>query len=271
MPSILSRLLPALLPALMVAACAPPAPEGGESRQDASPAVLEPAAPVADADLAELKSRLEARLPGVPIDAVRATPMPGVFEVQSGLVFGYTSADGRYLIEGDLNDLSSGTQLTEVRRRDARHDMLAAIPEADSILYAPEGDTLHTVTVFTDIDCGYCRKLHQHIAEYNADGIAVRYLFFPRSGPDTESFHKAERVWCAQDRNQALTQAKLGGGFQGAGECSNPVMEHLRLAAQLGLRGTPAIFLPDGEIIPGYRTPEQLRGDLAGMNATGPG
>lgn len=215
-----------------------------------------------------LKLRLAATLPGVKIDTVRTTPMPGIYEVQSGLNFGYVSLDGRYFIEGDLNDLTSGERLTDVHRRSARRDLMATMSAEQSILYAPKDvPTKYTVTVFTDIDCGYCRKLHQHIAEYNADGIAVRYLFFPRSGPDTDSFYKAEKVWCAANRREALTQAKLGSGYEGDKSCKNPVLDHLKLAAQLGLRGTPAIVLPDGELIPGYQTPDALVKILAEHSA----
>lgn len=259
--------------ALALCACAPPFPEGGSTAGSASttaPAVTPPAAAlVADpADMDALKLRLATTLPGVKVDAVRPTPMPGIYEVQSGMNFGYVSLDGRYLIEGDLNDLASGERLTEVHRRSARRDLMATMSADQSILFAPKDvPTKYTVTVFTDIDCGYCRKLHEHIAEYNAVGIAVRYLFFPRSGPDTDSFYKAEKVWCAADRRAALTQAKLGPGYEGDKSCANPVLAHLKLAAQLGLRGTPAIVLPDGELIPGYQTPDALVKILAEHNA----
>ena len=265
-PSMHKPLIPLML-ALCLCACAP-------DYQDKATASAEPAAvatadpaPVQEVDVSELealKQKLSGKLSGLKIDAVRATPMPGLFEIQSGFNFGYVSADGRFLIEGDLNDLATGQQLTESRRRDARVALVNAFGADRSIEYAPkEGPAKYTVTVFTDIDCGYCRKLHQHIAEYNADGIAVRYLFFPRSGPDTASFHKAEKVWCAADRKEALTQAKLGSGFEGDMSCGNPIMDHLKLAAQLGLRGTPAIILPDGELIPGYQPPDELLRILA--------
>ncbi len=242
-------------------ACAPPMEEGAGKSASVDPAPVA-AAPVIDADPADmeaLKQRIAANLRGTPVDAVRPTPIPGIYEVQSGLNFGYVSLDGRYLIEGDLNDINTGKSLTEDRRKLARVALVKQFDGDQAIEYAPaNGPAKYTVTVFTDIDCGYCRKLHQHIAEYNADGIAVRYLFFPRSGPDTPSFFKAEKVWCAADRKAALTQAKLGSGYEGDASCKNPVMDQLKLASQLGLRGTPAIILPDGELIPGYQTPDEL-------------
>ncbi len=255
-----------LIIALGLGACSPQMPESQGEDAAAADKRSQPAVKVdladsepLDADqLAALQASIAENLPGVAIDHIRSTPLPGIFEIQAGLNFGYVSADGRYLIEGDLNDLESGVALTDVRRRGVRHEMLESAGAGQSITYAPKEPAKYTVTVFTDIDCGYCRKLHEHIAEYNDEGIAVRYLFFPRSGPNTESFYKAEQVWCAADQQAALTKAKLGGGYSGKKDCSNPVMQHLQLAAELGIRGTPAIFLPDGELIPGYQTPDQL-------------
>ncbi len=249
----------------LLAACKPQQSEPTDKIPAKEPKVTAEPVDESSDSMAQLKANLAANLPGIPIDQINATPVEGIYEIRSGLTFGYVSADGRYLFAGDLSDLKTGDSVTEERRRGLRHDLLANVPEDQSILYAPEGKAKHTVTVFTDIDCGYCRKMHQHIAEYNKDGIAVRYLFFPRSGPDTESFAKAEQVWCAKDRNAALTQAKLGGGYKGEQSCANPVLDHLQLGSELGVRGTPAIFLPDGELVPGYRTPEQLLSDLSAM------
>lgn len=261
----LKSLIPALLTVMAIAACAPSMEEGagktGASTTQNSTANVVTADP---GDMEALRQRVSANLKGAPVDAVRPTPMPGIYEVQSGMNFGYVTLDGRYLIEGDLNDVVAGKSLTEEKRRTARVAMVNKFDTQHSILFAPENvPTKYTVTVFTDIDCGYCRKLHQHIADYNADGIAVRYLFFPRSGPNTDSFFKAEKVWCSADRKAALTQAKLGSGVEGDASCPNPVMDQLKLAGELGLRGTPAIILPDGELIPGYQTPEELLKALA--------
>ncbi|MGQ0699282.1 MAG: DsbC family protein [Panacagrimonas sp.] len=269
-------LLPMLGLTLCLAACAPPKDEADKEGSAGKTGTVEPeAVATADpADMEALKARLAKTLPGVPVDAVHPTPIAGLYELQSGMNFGYVSLDGRYLIEGDLNDLASGQRLTDVRRRAARATLMGNLTAEQTIEYAPAKlPAKYTVTVFTDIDCGYCRKLHEHIAEYNDDGIAVRYVFYPRSGPNTESFYKAEKVWCAADRKAALTLAKLGPGYEGDKSCSNPVGDHLKLAAKLGLRGTPAIVLPDGEMIPGYQTPDQLLNTLAehGKRAALPG
>ena len=124
------------------------------------------------------------------------------------------------------------------------------------IVFEPE-EYDHTITVFTDIDCGYCRKLHGQIEDYNERGFKVRYIFFPRSGPQTASWAKAENVWCAEDRNGALTDAKAGKSIE-MKSCDNPVDEHMELAAALGLRGTPFIVLESGQVQPGYVPAERL-------------
>lgn len=246
-----------LLPLVLgMVACAPDRDESAQK----PPAPAAEIQPVTPGELEALRVTLAKTLPGVKVDAVRATPLPGVYEIQAGFNFGYVSRDGRYLIEGDLNDLVGDRRLTEERRRDVRVGLLQDLRDDQTIEFAPPGPAVpkHTVTVFTDIDCGYCRMLHQHIKEYNDDGIAVRYVFFPRSGANTPSFAKAERVWCASDRRVALTQAKATGQIEGDESCANPVADHLKLANSMGLRGTPAILLPDGELIPGYQPPAAL-------------
>ncbi len=140
---------------------------------------------------------------------LHATPIPGIYELLRGADAAYVSPDGKYAIIGDMYETGTNNDLTENRRRDQRLKMLAAIPEAQMVVFGPE-NAKHTITVFTDMDCAYCRKLHSQIADYNKLGIKVRYIAYPRSGPNTSSWHKAEQVWCSADRKAALTEAKLG-------------------------------------------------------------
>ena len=125
------------------------------------------------------------------------------------------------------------------------------------IIYEPK-KTEHTLTVFTDIDCGYCRKLHQQIAEYNALGIRIRYMAFPRAGIDSESYNKTVDVWCAKDRKQALTDAKNGKEVTSE-SCNSPIQAQYELGRRLGVTGTPALFLESGEMLPGYVPPKRLK------------
>jgi thiol:disulfide interchange protein DsbC len=138
-----------------------------------------------------------------------------------------------------------------------RAQVLAAVPETQMIVFSPK-DPKYTVTVFTDVDCGYCRKLHSEMAKYNELGIRVRYVFFPRSGPDTESWAKADAVWCSADRNDALTRAKRGEQITAANCGQTPVAKDYEMGQDFGVRGTPAIVLANGEMLPGYLPPALL-------------
>lgn len=249
-------LLVLLLPSL--AACAPPYKS---TQAEAAPAqeqaVAMPAATAGEpADMSAVKAKLAERLQAK-VENIRPSPVPGFYEVQSGMNFGYVSIDGEYLIEGDLVKISTGETLTENSRKKARLAALEKIGVANMIEFAPTSPR-HTITVFTDIDCGYCRLLHNQIAGYNAKGIAVRYVFFPRSGPDTESFFKAERVWCAADRKAAFTSANKTGSISGDASCKNPILDQYMTGLTLGVRGTPAIVLDDGELVSGYQPPDRL-------------
>jgi thiol:disulfide interchange protein DsbC len=197
------------------------------------------------------------KIDGLKLEDVRLTPVNGVFEITRGADISYSSSDGRYVIIGDLIDLDSDANLTENRRRGIRNQMLEAIPEAEMLVFSPKSPK-YTITVFTDIDCGYCRRLHSQIAEYNRLGIRVRYLFYPRSGPDTESWHKAEAVWCAANRNDALTRAKKGEDIKSPKCASDIVARDWELGHKFALGGTPAIILPSGEKLDGYAPPGEL-------------
>lgn len=266
-----------LLPTL--AACAPPydpATQGAAAPAAASTTVTADATattaaatttPASTPEMEALRVKLSKTL-SVPIQAVRPSPIAGVYEIQSGFNFGYVSADGEYLIEGDLVRLSTGETLTENNRKVARLAAVQKLGLENMIVFAPPADKIkHTITVFTDVDCGYCRMLHSQVAEYNAKGIAIHYVFFPRTGPNTESFYKAEAVWCSADRNAALTQAKLGGAITNAPKCKDPILEQYTTGAAIGVRGTPSIILEDGEMIPGYQPPDQLAQMLDGKAA----
>ena len=204
---------------------------------------------------------LASKVPGATPEDVRASPIPGMYEVMRGTDIAYMSADGKYAIAGDLYDLSSNNNLSETRRRDARVKLMAAMPESQMLVFSPK-DPKYTITVFTDVDCGYCRKLHSQIADYNRLGIRVRYLFYPRSGPDTDSWHKAEEVWCSPNRNEALTRAKRGEDLKSKGCANSPIARHYALGREMDVRGTPAIITSKGDMLPGYVPPALLAQEL---------
>ncbi|MES0872515.1 DsbC family protein [Sinimarinibacterium thermocellulolyticum] len=238
---VFSSLAAALLLGLFGTGCAP--------ERDQAPAAT--SAALDDAGLEAVRDAVTAALPQIARDSIQPAAVPGLYELSQDGNIGYVTGDGRYLIDGDLVDLQARVNLTENKRKQQRVRELAALGEENMIVFAPE-KTDYAVTVFTDIDCGYCRKLHREIDDYNARGIAIRYAFYPRSGPGTPSFRKAEAVWCADDRRAALTLAKQGEEVTGDADCENPVAREYALGAQLGLRGTPMMILPDGEVINGY-------------------
>ena len=205
------------------------------------------------------KEQLAAEFPGIETGDILDAPIGGFYEVAIGSSVAYVSKDGRYILQGDLFDLTDNVNLTERRRSNARVDMLASVdPETMIVFSPPPEEVKHTITIFTDIDCGYCRQFHREIETVNALGVAVHYLFYPRTGPDTESWFKADKVWCSEDRNAALTDAKLGGRVPEDACESTPVESHYNLGNLVGVRGTPTIFTASGEHIGGYLTPDQL-------------
>ncbi len=199
-------------------------------------------------------------LPGVIPDSVSATPIPGLYEVMLGPRLIYVSEDGKYLIQGSIIDLQNRQNITEPRLKQAKIKAVNDVGEDNMLVYSPaEGTAVkHTINVFTDIDCGYCRKLHREMDEYNAAGIRVRYLFYPRAGLDSESFVKAAQVWCAKDRQAAMDDAKAGKPLSADSTCENPVEAHMTLGALVGVSGTPALVLEDGEVVPGYVPADRL-------------
>jgi thiol:disulfide interchange protein DsbC len=196
-------------------------------------------------------SQLEAVLGGEKPDSVNPTGIPGLYEVVMKSQILYLSQDGRFAIQGDLMDLKARNNLTQTRLDNLRAKAVSAVDEDKMIIFAPAGPAKHTVTVFTDIDCGYCRKFHREIADYNQNGIKVRYLLYPRTGISSDSYNKAVSVWCAQDRQEALTRAKRGETIEQK-SCPNPVKEEYELGRSLGLQGTPTIILENGQMLPGY-------------------
>ncbi len=208
------------------------------------------------------KAEIAAELNNVEASDITESPLPGFYEVSVGSNVAYVSKDGRYFVQGELYDLETSENLTEERRASKRVDMLASVDADSTIVFSPEGEVRHTITMFTDIDCGYCRQFHREMEQVNALGIEVRYLSFPRTGPDSESWSKAEKVWCADDRNTAMTRAKLGGNVPEASCAETPVASHYELGNAVGVRGTPSIYSAGGVHLGGYLAPEKLAQQL---------
>ena len=227
------------------------------SRPTASPVAQAPAAMPASADEAAVRKGIAMLAPQAKIERLRAAPIAGLTEVAVDGQLLYVTNDGKYLVSGNIIQIAGKVDLTEQTHSAMRRDLFKSITPAQTIVFAP-AHPKYTVTVFTDVDCTYCRKLHAQIADYNSQGIAVRYLFFPRTGIGSDSYNKAVSVWCAADRHRALTDAKLGYPVAPK-NCSNPVTMDFDLGRRVGVEGTPAVYTADGVQLGGYVTPVQMR------------
>ncbi|MFQ5547493.1 MAG: DsbC family protein [Woeseia sp.] len=216
-------------------------------------------------ELEEVRARVSAIFAEIEPQHVLPSPVDGWYMVRKGAIVAYISGDGRYLLQGDLIDLDLQVNLSEASRDEARREMMSRIPEEHMIIFSPE-EVKYSVSVFTDVDCVYCRRLHSQINEYLAQGIQVRYLLYPRNGPTSASWVKAEHVWCSDDRAEALTLAKLDKEFQTRDCDASMVSTHYLTGQNVGLRGTPAIVFENGQLISGYVPPLALSQQLAAVS-----
>jgi thiol:disulfide interchange protein DsbC len=212
--------------------------------------------PAANADETAIKQAIAKSMPSAKIDSVTPSEIKGLYEVIVGANIFYVSEDGKYLLQGRLVDVAARKDLTEEKLAGTRKKAVEKIGQENMIVFKPKIGK-YTVTVFTDIDCGYCRKLHSEIDQYLAQGITIQYLFFPRAGKGSDSYTKAVSVWCAKDRNAAFTDAKKG-NTPPAKTCDNPIDKHMQLAADFDVKGTPMIVTEKGNIFPGYLPAKQL-------------
>ena len=203
-----------------------------------------------NADLETARKNIAKQFTSVNPENIFPSPVPGLYQVIMPPRFFYASLDGRFIVDGDLIDMTTQQNISQGPRNKSLSAAINAMGEDSMISFGK--DTLkHTVTVFTDIDCTYCRKLHNEVKQYNEQGIRIRYLAYPRAGIGSGSFKKAEAVWCSKDRAKAMTQSKNGANVK-SDKCKNPVAKHYTLGQMIGIRGTPALVLEDGTIVPGY-------------------
>lgn len=237
-------------------------PGSASTKADLAMAALVPGTPAAKA-----RDALQEINPSVRIEQIADAPLPGFQQVIVGGQVVYVSDDGKYLMQGALYDIAAKQDLGEVAMARLRTKLLSTVPVSDRIVFAP-ANPKYTVTVFTDVECGFCRKFHSEIADYNKQGIAVEYLAFPRMGPASEDFKKMVGVWCAADPKKALTDAKSDRKVDYK-NCTNPVAMQYSLGQRMGLTGTPMILTSDGTQLGGYVPPDKLREELDQLAADG--
>ena len=203
-----------------------------------------------------IRQTLQQLVPDETVTRIRTTPFENMYEVLLGTSVIYMSGDGRYILKGDLFDLQDRQNISENERALAREAVLAGLSSNEYIEFSPDKPE-HIIYVFTDVDCGYCRKLHHDVPVLNKNGLAIRYLAYPRGGIGSTAYSKMEAVWCADDRQQAMTDAKNGKNVVSK-QCANPVANEYELGQKFGLRGTPAIYKANGDALSGYIPPEEL-------------
>ncbi len=209
------------------------------------------------ADPAAIEARLQTLVGDSTELVINETPIDGIYEVRIRGEILYMSANGRYLMQGRMLDLETQVDLTDAAKAEVRQQALEELDRATWISFGND-DADHQILVFTDPDCGYCRRLHEQVDEYNANGITIHYLAFPRAGVGSGTYEKLVSVWCAEDQQDAMDIAKAGRTPRKA-ECDNPVNDQYLLGQTMGVTGTPALMTLNGDLIPGYVPPEQLR------------
>lgn len=190
-------------------------------------------------------------------DSINKTPVEGIYEAVFGMELIYVSKDGRYFFSGDMIDGSTRTNLSEASRTTARKTEVAGIDPKNTISFKAKGDEKHVISVFTDVTCPFCTKLHKEVEKLNEQGVTVQYLAYPRAGVGSGSYKQMVNIWCAEDQQDAMNKAKNGESVD-AKDCDNPVANHFALGQKLGVTGTPALVTQAGTLIPGYRPADQL-------------
>ncbi|MGC9386280.1 MAG: DsbC family protein [Hydrogenovibrio sp.] len=209
------------------------------------------------ADEALIKKKLQQLMPGAPLPSIEKSQIPGVYQIHLGSKIVYMTEDAKYLVSGSIIDLDTRENLTETAMNAQRKNALKDLDAKSMIVYPAKGTRKHAVTVFTDIDCPYCRKLHQEIPALNEAGIEVRYMAYPRAGVGSPSYQKAVSVWCSDDPVSAMDQAMLNKPVA-AKTCENPVTEQMQQAELFGVNGTPNIIFDSGQMVPGYAPANEL-------------
>lgn len=219
-----------------------------------------------DPKLEAVRTKISEMFETIDPEDINTSPIDGWYTVHKASIVAYVSDDGRFLLQGELIDLDTEENLSERTRSDARRDLVATLGADETIVFSP-AEVKHSVTVFTDIDCTYCRKLHSEIDEYMDLGIEVRYVLYPRNGPASKSWTTSEDVWCASNRSSALTAAKLDHPFSTTKCDTRGLAKNYSLGREVGLSGTPAIVLEDGTFIGGYVSPAALSMRIEGATS----
>lgn len=209
----------------------------------------------------QVKTIVEERFAGIDISMISDSKFDGFYAADIGGEVIHISKDGRYFIQGVVFDMETKTNITRAQKSaweklksPMRKEEIAKLSEKDMVVFKAPNEK-HVITVFTDIDCGYCQKLHKERQNYLDRGITIRYLAFPRAGLKSKSADKLRGIWCSSDPKVAMTNAKVNRKYEN-GFCETPFEEHMKLVRKFGLGGTPGIILENGDLIGGYQPAE---------------
>jgi thiol:disulfide interchange protein DsbC len=208
----------------------------------------------------EIRQALQGLDPNTPVQSIKPAKIDGLFEVVIGNEVYYVSANGRYIFNGDIYDASTRENLTSITRGKIALKIIDKVGESGMIIYEPK-KVRRTLTVFTDVDCPYCRKFHDDLPQHLANGIRVRYVMFPLRGLKSNVYRKEVSVWCSKDRKKALDEAKAGKAIK-VKQCANPIADNYILAQKLGVNSTPTLMTDKGVLLPGYMPPAHLAARL---------
>lgn len=212
------------------------------------------------ANIEEIINRLQPYFPNIIAEQINESQLDGFYEViitQPRIDVMYISSDARYVLQGTVTDLITMSNLSTIRINATRKQILDNIDENSKIVFKA-GNEQYIVHVFTDVDCPFCAKLHANMAEMNSLGITIKYLASPLEQLHPQAQSAMEKIWCAENRNLAIHNYKTKRILPVSEDCENPVAQQLAISKQLGVNGTPSIFLEDGTNIPGYQDPEEL-------------
>ena len=222
---------------------------------------LAAAAPVDDAIVAKLKAALEVSSTGLMVETIENSEIAGLYAVQftNGPLV-YSNASGDHFVVGDMFKVEGEgyVNLAEQRRDGARKDKIDALSPDDMIVFSPASEARASITVFTDVTCFYCQKLHKEVPELNRQGIEVRYLAYPRAGVGSPGYRQLASAWCSDNPQDTLTRLKNKEAIADNVCPTNPVAAQYQLGQELGVRGTPAIITDSGQMIPGYQSADEL-------------
>jgi len=209
-------------------------------------------------DTKQIEEKIKKQFPQLTVEEITASPVDGLYQVIASGNIIYVTKDGRFLMAGDIYDLDNAqNNLTENARKKTRLNSLKSIDEESMIIYAAKKQD-YTITVFTDVDCGYCRKFHAEISKLNDLGITVRYLAFPRAGPNSPAAEKMNKIWCAKDKKLALSNAMEDKPVEGTVCPNNSVSRGYTQGTSMSVNGTPTMVFEDGTVFPGYLPADKL-------------